>query len=503
MTHVVDDVIDRIQIPPDGGLVDSLGANHTLTSAIADLIDNSIDAGATHVTVRLLTADDRLVQVEVLDDGRGMTNDQATGAMVIGKQRDYVPGSLGHFGIGLKAASFGHCDVLTIWTKAKGHPPTGRRIRKSDFSKDFSCEILSGEAAQELAHTRESITGFDFGTSVVWTHLRSTYRGRSADEARSWLQRRSDELRSHLGLTFHRLIESQRIKLEVIIEDADRANAGLGIPVLAINPFGYAASGHPDFPKTLTARVGRLAVSMECHVWPPKTDISGFRVGGTAGDTFQGFFIYRNDRLLQAGGWSDVATSSPTRQLARVLINDGDHLDGSLKMNPEKVGLRFDPPFHDAIELAVSDDGTSFKDFLAAAEETYARARMRNRRRTPVIRPEKGFASVVRKKIGQELTFIHGQGVDIKWRNLRADDFFEVDLEQMTLWLNAKHRGLFAPAGGSLNDAPVLKTLLFLLTHHLFEGQHLGARDKDQIVLWQSILEAAVRAEENRKGESE
>ena len=68
------DVVERIQLAPDAGLVKSLGANHTLESAIADLVDNSIDAGATKVSVRLLTRDDRLAQVEVLDNGQGWTH---------------------------------------------------------------------------------------------------------------------------------------------------------------------------------------------------------------------------------------------------------------------------------------------------------------------------------------------------------------------------------------------------------------------------------------------
>ena len=54
-----------------------MGTHHTFESAIADLVDNCIDAEATRVSVRLLTKDDRLVQVEVVDNGKGMDADRA------------------------------------------------------------------------------------------------------------------------------------------------------------------------------------------------------------------------------------------------------------------------------------------------------------------------------------------------------------------------------------------------------------------------------------------
>ena len=97
MVRVANDVVERIKLAPDAGLVNSLGANHTLESAIADLVDNSIDAGASRVSIRLLTRKDRLTQVEVLDNGKGMDARAANAAMTIGHQRDYTDGDLGHY----------------------------------------------------------------------------------------------------------------------------------------------------------------------------------------------------------------------------------------------------------------------------------------------------------------------------------------------------------------------------------------------------------------------
>ncbi|WP_138416171.1 ATP-binding protein [Sinomonas gamaensis] len=494
------DVVDRIKLAPDAGLVKSLGANHTLESAIADVVDNSVDAGASRVSIRLLTRNDRLAQVEVLDNGRGMDASAANAAMTIGHQRTYAEEDLGHFGMGLKAASFGHSDVLTVWSARYGATPVGRRIRRADFSKDFTCEVLSSDVAAEHAADRQVVLGSPEGTSIVWTEVRNAYRGRNQAEARSWLSKRNEALRSHLGVTFHRLIAAKRLQIDVLIDELGDALAGLGIPILPIDPFGYKTSGHPEYPKDLVAKVGETRVKLTCHIWPAKSDVTGFRIGAKSGDQFQGFYIYRNDRLLQIGGWSDTATPSTARQLARVVLEDNGAIGPFVTMNPEKSGLKFEPVFHDALNKAEAIDGTTFLTFLQDAESIYTDANRRKRERKPVIRPDKGIAPAVRKRIGTELSFIDGDPVNVKWKRMLASEFLDVDYPAKTLWLNSRYRGLFAPDGGSLNDAPVLKALIYLLTHHVFEGQHLGSRDKDEIALWKSVLGTAAAAEDHMRG---
>ena len=77
-----------------------------------------------------------------------------------------------------------------------------------------------------------------------------------------------------------------------------------------------------------------------------------------------------------------------------------------------------------------------------------------------------------------------------------ATEFFAVDREDRILWLNQRYRKALAGGrSGSLNDLPVIKALLFLLTENIFAGQNLGPRDKDNLEVWQQILIAAAREE--------
>ena len=386
------DVVDTIELKPDAGLVKALGTHHTFESAIADLVDNAVDAKATRVSVRLLTKDDRLVQVEIVDDGQGMDADRADDAMTLGHQRAYGAHDLGHFGVGMKAASFSHSDVLTVWSSREDATPVGRRIRRKDYSHDFSCERLLPAAAAAMQDVRQAQTGRRHGTTVVWSELRSTYRGASLDEARTWMTQTELKLRAHLGVTFHRLISKQLVEIEILVDEADHAADAIATPVHAVDPFGYAHTGRPGYPKTIVAVADGQDVALSCHIWPAKTDIPGFRIQGRSGVEFQGFYIYRNDRLLQAGGWSEVANRSAQRQLARVMIDDAAAIGTLLTMNPEKAGLRFEPRFREALAQAAAADETTFDQFLADAEDTHKTANKKVRRRKPVIKPDRGVA---------------------------------------------------------------------------------------------------------------
>lgn len=495
------DVVDTVTLKPEPGLVKSLGTHHTFESAIADLVDNCLDADATRISIRLLTQGDRLAQVEVVDNGRGMDAAAADEAMTLGHQRAYGDYDLGHFGVGMKAASFSHSDVLTVWSSAEGATPIGRRIRRKDYSRDFSCERLSARAATTVRPLREMQVGLPRGTTIVWSELRSTYRGANVDEARTWIAQTEMKLRSHLGVTFHRLIAKKLLEIDILVDELASADGAIGTPVRDIDPFGYASSGRPGYPKTIVAAVGDQEVELRCHIWPPKTDIPGFRIQGKTGDKFQGFYIYRNDRLLQMGGWSEVANRSTQRQLARVMIDDASAIGSLLTMNPEKAGLRFEARFREALGRAAAADGATFDDFLADAEDTHKAAHKKVMRRKPVIPPDRGFAPKVRRQIKVEFGLTDSDSLEIRWVPMPKGQFFAIDFRDSAIKLNRRYRYLFAPSGGSLNDAPLIKALMFLLAHDIFDGINFGPKDKDNIAVWQAVLGAAVQAEEEMRGE--
>ena len=110
-------------VPPDPMILKAIGLNYALEAAVADLVDNSIDADASDVLVRFIKRGPRLKSLCVVDNGRGMDEAELEDAMALGRRRDYGPHDLGHFGLGLKAASLGQARSLTVITLASGSNP--------------------------------------------------------------------------------------------------------------------------------------------------------------------------------------------------------------------------------------------------------------------------------------------------------------------------------------------------------------------------------------------
>jgi hypothetical protein len=82
----------------------------------------------------------------------------------------------------------------------------------------------------------------------------------------------------------------------------------------------------------------------------------------------------------------------------------------------------------------------------------------------------------------------------VLWGDFEDDGFFDIDREQGVLWLNRRYRKpMLEQRRAGVNDVPLVKTLMFLLMEHIFAGQNMGPRDKDNVEMWQAILRAAAK----------
>lgn len=497
-----DDVVRRITLAPDPGLVKSLGTNHNLATAMADLVDNSVDAKASRVLIRFLRVGHELKEIHVLDDGRGMDSQGADRAMTLGGGRDYEEKALGHFGLGLKAAALSTGDVLTLYSQGQGSTPVGRRLVRQDMARDYSCDVLAADSCSAAERDRASLIGRETGTSVRLSALNTAHDSDSTLEAVTWLQLKLHEVRVHLGVVFHRLLTDGRVRID--LEEALLAgDRGAPIPVAPIDPFGYRASGRPGYPRTLTAELGNHPIQVLCHVWPPRSTEDEFRLGTRNGRDMQGFYVYRGDRLLSFGDWHDVTHAADDKTFGRVIL-EYDQIAENVRMNPEKSSITFDAALGRTLRSAADAEG-DFSSFLTDLQESHKAARRRNRERKPTVAPDKGFARRLRSAIGEELEYDQSFApVSIRWKKLASGTFLDVDLPGRTIWLNNQYRPLLVTQGaGGLNDAPLIKTLVYLLSRDIFMSQYLGSKDKDDIALWQALLGAAVEEEQSRWEESD
>jgi len=491
-------VVRSVTLPPDPHVMDAIGGNHRLETAVADLVDNAIDAESTAVLIRFVVLDGRVQSFYVVDNGRGMDDTQIDGAMTVGGVREYGDNELGHFGLGLKAASFSQADSLTVVSRAAAGSGVGRRWLTRKASASFECEVVDERfCVTELGRTWSGLDTNDHGTVIRWDTVRGFPGSRDAAVTSRFLQDAVMRLRQHLGMVFHRFLEHERVRITLDTEDVSTRTVGPPFEVQSLDPFGYARTGATGYPLQLGTTVDGTRLTLRAHVWPGRSQQPQFRLRGDSPERYQGFYFYRRDRLLQAGGWNGTEVQRRDLQLARVAIDLSEAHVGSpvFRMNPEKSRIECGPEFGPAIDRAKARTGTTFREYLEEARQAFKRANQRTRSRAPVVEFGRGVPPRVRRAISRELTFVPGYGpVDFRWTSFRDDTFFEVDRDDNTVWLNSRYRAAATGSPqGSFNDAPLVKVLLFLLVENLFHGSYWGTKDRDNVQLWQALLTAAVK----------
>jgi hypothetical protein len=486
--------VGTVVLPPAPRSLEALGRNHTLEAALAELVDNSVDARASAVLIRFVLEDTRLKQLIVLDDGVGMDDSEIDAAMTVGGERSYGDHEIGRFGFGLKAASFSQADELTVLSRRSTGGAVGRRWRLERAKADFTCEVVDPAFAQSNLDGEWDLPPASSGTIVRWDLVRGFPALASDREVDRFLQAAFVRIRRHLGLIYHRLIEVGRIRIYIDVQDVVH---GLGqrVEVGALDPFDYPRTGVPGWPKALKLEAPPQPLALSCHVWPGRSILEEFKLDGNL-IARQGIYVYYNDRLIQRGGWNDLVHADKQLNLARASLEVTGDINGFLKMKPEKSGIEPGPRFGEFISRAAAGDGTTFSQYLETARTYVKSVNRRSRARPARIPPGPGFDPSVRKVIEREIPMKDEDPLSIRWAPLAESQFFDVDLEEQTLWLNKRYRSvLLRGHAGSLNDLPVMKALLYLLFEDVFTGEYLGPRDKDNIEMWQSILRRAADVE--------
>ena len=308
--------MQEISLIPDAkNLMESTRSiGYSLPAAVADLIDNSIAAKARNIFVETPTLSDP--NFTILDDGWGMTSKELTNAMKYGSRPvDDVraESDLGRFGLGLKMASLSQCRSLTVVSKCKGQIVGARwdLDHVATASLDWSLQILD---PQDL----ESVPGFDqlselkHGTLVVWEKLDVMMQDVSSQNASNLLLNRASELVRHLSLVFHRYLEGvDAPKLNILFN---------GRELEPIDPFLSTVSTTPFSEDTY--EISGEKITIQPYVLPHPKNLS-FAQQQQAGDLQrdQGFYIYRNKRLVIWGTWFRLSRKLTLSKLARIRVD--------------------------------------------------------------------------------------------------------------------------------------------------------------------------------------
>lgn len=491
-----------IKLPPDARYMEALASQgYGFEAAIADLVDNSIDAGAKDVVIHFLRDADRLVSLLIIDDGSGMDEETLDIAMTIGARRGYRKGSLGMFGTGLKSASLSHAGSVTVASRTKRTQPVGRKWSMANALHGFECDIVDPKYAQTLIDRYFQMPIEWHGTVVRWDEVKDFPQYGGATQTDRYLTRTINRLGLHLGLQLHRFLERDDFNITIAVEDVHTGAQYLNYGVEPLDPFGYPVSGQAGYPKEYTVDIPSIGpMTMLAHIWPPKSNLDGYKAVGGVLDR-QGFYFYRNDRLVQAGGWNKYRQPEQHLSLARVAVDLPEELTDVFRLTVKKDGVEASPAFVSSIDSAVDATGATFATYIQAAQEVYRTAQKKSfAKRKAVVPPGSGIAPEVKGSIATELEFVPGEDpIAVRWTDLKSQDFFELDRENSVILLNSKYRtSILGGRDGTLNDAPLIKSLMYLLLNTAFQGERIGPREKDNLNLWQAILTSAAGAELDR-----
>jgi len=333
--------------PRASSMLEALRAvGYSVQTALADLIDNSITAGAQNVwlTFHWNGADS---YITLRDDGRGMTEAELADAMRPGNRSpldEREPNDLGRFGLGLKTASFSQARRLTVTSIKSGY---GRAIRRWDL--DYVGETgqwrLLKAAASGSASRLSSLVDQAHGTLVLWEQMdRIVGKAHKNDvQAQNRFLALARSVGRHLGMVFHRYLEAADGKSPLrIYLNGTKAD-------LLVHPWDPFCSAHvatDSFPEDVLELHGSR-VLVTGYVLPHKDRMKEDEheaAGGPGGwNAQQGFYVYRERRLLVAGGWLNLGYANEEHyKLARLRVDIPNSTDADWDIDVKKSRAR--PP---------------------------------------------------------------------------------------------------------------------------------------------------------------
>jgi len=349
MSQIVDN------IPNAAILVNSMRSiGYDFESAVADIIDNSITAEAKSIMLFFPVDDTVEPYLEFIDDGYGMNESELIEAMRFGtvKQARRSTNDLGRFGLGLKTASISQCRKLLVVSKKNGEI--------NGFSWDMDVlqagkgwnmiKLAEDEISEQVPHldNYRSLKSF---TIVVWRKLDKILHDVTLlDNRYDVFSKSMARTEKHIALVYHSFLEDG---LEIFLNNNS---------IKAFDPF---LSRHPKTTikpeQTINAKSSDhhdVKVRMQVFVLPYHKDLSREdyeRLGGVENLDKQGFYVYRNKRLMIHGTWFRIRPKAELSRNARIRIDIPNTLDDLWSIDVKKQKARIPAVLMEQLRGEVSD----------------------------------------------------------------------------------------------------------------------------------------------------
>lgn len=327
---------------------------YSFESAISDIVDNSVSASARNICLRF-PVDPSDCYIAICDDGYGMNKEELFDAMKYGseqKRGHRAADDLGRFGLGLKAASLSQCRRLTVASKKDGI--VSAYIWDLDVvleKKDWYMIECSSYGISRI-HQISWLDNLDSGTIVVWENFDIIEK--AAGNVYAELNKYQEITADYLSLIFHRYLNRSGINklsirinnyelkgLDPFLENHCKTNVRrrIEIPVedsdgieqmVVVQPFVL------PFQKDLTAEDKKLSGGIENY------------------RSKQGFYIYRNERLIVWGTWFGRHRDELTKY-ARIRVDIPNTLDDIWGIDIKKQNAKIPAVIRTRLTRAVDE----------------------------------------------------------------------------------------------------------------------------------------------------
>jgi hypothetical protein len=332
---------ETIDVPPDVARVSEglRDTGYSINTAIADIIDNSIAAGATLVDIRVAADFTGNVAVSIGDDGCGMDRAGLINAMKYGSNKREDPSSLGKFGMGLKTASTAFCRRLCLISRDSKSAEPMRACWDLDFlgqSNGWGLE-LAPPTPPELQLLTE-VCDDESGTVVLWEkidRILPDYKKSDGKPFKNAMRRLENSLKQHVASVYQRFLDPADKRgrtLEI------RVN---GIQIQAWDPFCIAEIESPVLEQTIAVALPtgqETSFSVKAFILPRKEEFTNDqnRVAAKVSNERQGVYVYRENRLIHGPDWLGMYKQEPHFSLLRIELSFDHNLDDAFKVDIKK-----------------------------------------------------------------------------------------------------------------------------------------------------------------------
>lgn len=387
-----------IKIPPAKSLIFGLRCiGYNFSTALADIIDNSISAEAKNIKV-FSNPDAKEPYVVIFDDGCGMGRKALENAMTLGSDRETKEDcelELGRFGLGLKSASFSQCLRLTVASKDCNRINAMRYdLKKIETTNEWKLDILDDDEIKLLPEIERLIEA-QSGTIVIWEQFDKIEE--SSKSFKDSFIATIGLAKQHIEFVFHRFYEKINFEFN-------------GHKIEKRDPF---LSGYTNSQEGRTQEIlidgNKIIVTPFVLPYANSLNEEHKKMLGNPKSIYddQGFYIYRNKRLIIWGNWLHMNIRSEFNKLARVRVDIPSELDSMWMLDVKKSSAKIPDRIKEQLKISVKDSIIRSKREIKYPGKKEAEAEM------PLWRRVEFHGGVVKYEINKEDNPIYTQLISI------------------------------------------------------------------------------------------